>query len=75
MLHTFAAIVLIIAGVALAALWVTALISIVKSTLISPLVKALWLLAIVAFSFVGPIVWFIAQRYQRRQLTRSTVVV
>jgi hypothetical protein len=73
MLHTLAAIVLIIAGAALVALWVVALISILKSELIAPLVKALWVLAIVTFSFVGPIVWFIAQRYQRRQLALPVV--
>jgi hypothetical protein len=59
-------ILLAVVGGGLLALWITAVVSILRSALITPLVKALWILAVLAFTFVGPIVWFAVSRYQHR---------
>lgn len=62
---------LVIVGGGLLALWIAAVVSIVRSRLMTPVVKALWILAVIAFQFVGPIVWFAVSSYQRRHTVEA----
>jgi hypothetical protein len=65
---------LVVVGGGLLALWIAAVVSILRSALVTPLVKALWILAILVFQFFGPIVWFAVSRYQRRHpAARDTI--
>ncbi|GAA4267630.1 PLDc N-terminal domain-containing protein [Frondihabitans peucedani] len=67
--HLVPSIALLVVLVGLAALWVAAVVSILRSALLTPVVKALWILAVIAFSFVGPLVWLAVSAYQRRRDT------
>jgi hypothetical protein len=61
-----AAVIVALIAVGLVVLWVAAVVSILRSDLTAPIVKALWVIAAFAFPLAGPIVWFIASGYQRR---------
>lgn len=71
---TFHILFIVVIGGGLLALWITAVVSILRSALLTPVVKALWILAVLAFQFIGPIVWFAVSRYQRRHPAGITAV-
>lgn len=57
---------------ALVTLWVAAVVSIARSTFLTVPVKALWIIAVFAFTFVGPIVWFVVSAYGHRDAPAAT---
>ena len=56
---------IIIVGVALLALFIAALVSIVQSENYANGGKALWALACFAFPFIGPVLWFLVGKDSR----------
>jgi hypothetical protein len=65
------AVVAVCVGVALAALFVAALLSVLRSPRLTGAGRAAWAIAVLVFPLLGPLAWFLAGRRSSAQVYRT----